>query len=68
MREYTIEVVIGADGELRAETGGVTGPTCVEELDAVLAGLEGGREAENTGDYYKQSARTARAKVVAGRG
>ena len=68
MREYTIEVVIDADGALRAETGGVVGPTCVEELDGILAGLEGEREAKNTGDYYKKPKQTVRTAVRAGRG
>lgn len=67
MREYTIEVVIDADGKLRAETGGVTGPTCVEELDGILAGLEGERKATNTGDYYKKSSQTVRTAARAGR-
>ena len=67
MKEYTIEVIIDADGNLRAETGGIVGPTCVEELDRILAGLEGERKATNTGDYYKKSQQTVRAKVRVGR-
>ena len=68
MKEYTIEIVIDEDGSLRAETDGVIGPICVEELDGILAGLEGERKAKNTGDYYKKSSQTVRASARAGRG
>lgn len=68
MRERTIEVTIDEEGNVFAETKGIIGPICVEELDSILAGLEGEREVKNTGDYYKESPQTIRRQVRAGRG
>lgn len=54
MKEYVIDVVIDESGELHAETKGMQGKICADELDKVLAGLAGERQITNTGDYYKQ--------------
>ncbi len=58
MKEYIVEIVIDENGELRAETKGMQGKICAEELDNMLANVDAGAEKErkitNTGDYYKQ--------------
>jgi hypothetical protein len=56
MKEYTIEIEIDENGEIVAETKGMQGKICAEELDAILEGISGDRETTNTGDYYKTQA------------
>lgn len=53
MKEYKIEVAVDEKGNLTAETFGMQGKICAEELDQILAGIEGEREVKNSGDYYK---------------
>lgn len=55
MKEYIIEVEVDVDGTLKAETHGMQGKVCVEELDSVLTQVQGERKIKNTGDYYKDS-------------
>ena len=55
MKEYVIEIVIDENGELHAETKGMQGKICAEELDKALANVAGTKTVTNTGDYYKQS-------------
>ena len=66
MKEYTIEIVIGPDGKLLAETGGVTGPACVDELGGILSKLEGARKEVETDDYYNESPQAVRMTVRTG--
>lgn len=54
MKEHIIEIVIDENGELHAETKGMQGKICADELDKALAGVAGERKITNTGDYYKQ--------------
>ena len=54
MKEHIIEIIIDENGELHAETKGMQGEICVDELDKALLGVEGDRKITNTGDYYKQ--------------
>lgn len=63
MKEYIIEIEIDVDGTLHAVTKGMQGKICVEELDSILAGIEGGREIKNTGDYYKKSSAKQTIKI-----
>ena len=67
MKEYKIEVIIDEDGNLKAETFGMTGTTCVDELDSLLAGLEGDRSEKYTPDYYKKVKQTVRKTIPSGR-
>ena len=54
MKEISVEIVIDENGQLHAETKGMQGKICADELDGVLDGVVGGRDVKNTGDYYKQ--------------
>ena len=54
MKEHIIEIIIDENGELHAETKGMQGKICVDELDKALLGVEGDRKITNTGDYDKQ--------------
>ena len=53
MKEYKIEITIDEEGEIVAETQGMQGKICAEELDKILKDIPGEREIKNTGDYYK---------------
>lgn len=54
MKDRTIEIEINEDGSMRAETKGMQGPICAEELEKALAGVAGKRQSRNTKDYYKR--------------
>ncbi len=53
MKEHKIEIVIDEKGNIIAETKGMQGKICADELDKILVGIEGERKTQNTGDYYK---------------
>lgn len=53
MKEYILEVIIEEDGRIVAETKGMSGPICVEELEGLLEGLEGEREDKKKPEYYQ---------------
>lgn len=55
MKTYEIEIVIDEKGNIVAETKGMQGEICAEELDKILRGIAGEREIKNTDDYYKSS-------------
>ncbi|MGR3913474.1 MAG: hypothetical protein OD918_02940 [Gammaproteobacteria bacterium] len=54
MKEHVIEVSIDEKGNIVAETKGMAGKICAQELDAVLDGIPGERVVENTADFYKE--------------
>ena len=54
MQEYKIEIEIDENGDINAETKGILGKSCVNEIDNILKGLEGEREEKNNSDYYKK--------------
>lgn len=51
MKEHVIEVTIDEKGNIVAETKGMVGKICAQELDAVLDGIPGERDVKNTADY-----------------
>lgn len=69
MKEYIVEIVIDEKGEMHAETKGMQGKICADELDNILDGVDAGAEKDrqitNTGDYYKQA--RARQTIKTGR-
>ena len=58
MKEYKIEIEIDEKGNLKAETKGMQGKICAEELDKVLKDIPGEQKIKNTPDYYKRQTRT----------
>lgn len=56
MKEYKIEIEFDDEGNIKAETFGMEGSICADELDKVLKGIKGERKVENTPDYYKSQA------------
>lgn len=54
MKEYKIEIEIDEDGNIRAETKGMEGEICIEELDQILDGLTGERKEKKKPEFYKK--------------
>ena len=54
MRTRQIKIVIDEKGNITAETKGMYGEVCVEELDKILQGIAGEREETETEDYHKE--------------
>ena len=63
MKEYKIEVEIDENGNIKAETKGMEGKVCVDELDQILAGLGEITEDKKKPEYYKQQKVTKTQKV-----
>ena len=53
MKEYKIEIELDEKGNIKAETFGMEGSVCAEELDKMLKDIQGERQIENAPDYYK---------------
>ena len=54
MKEYNVIVEIDEDGNIKAETKGMNGKVCINELDEILEGLVGERNFKNKPEYYKK--------------
>jgi len=54
MKEYNVIVEIDEDGNIKAETKGINGKICVNELDEILENLVGDRNFKNKPEYYKK--------------
>jgi hypothetical protein len=54
MQEFNIIVDIDENGNIKAETKGISGETCVSELDEILKGLEGEKNFKNKPEFYKK--------------
>ena len=55
MQEYKIEIEIDENGGITAETKGMKGEVCVDELDQILQGLEGERDNKYKPEYYQKA-------------
>lgn len=53
MKEYKIEIEIDEKGNIVAETKGIKGKICADELNKVLKNIEGKKEGKWTKDYYE---------------
>ena len=54
MQEFKIIIEIDEDGNIKAETKGMKGEVCIEELKDILVGLEGDRKENNKPEFYKK--------------
>lgn len=63
MKEYKIEIEIDEEGNIRAETKGMEGEICVEELDEILQGLDGERKEKKKPEFYKKVTQTSTIKT-----
>jgi hypothetical protein len=54
MQEFNIEIEIDEDGNIKAETKGMKGNTCVSELEEILAELEGEQNFKNKPEFYQK--------------
>ena len=55
MQEYNVIIEIDEDGNIKAETKGMKGNTCVAELDEILKGLDGEQNFKNKPEYYQKT-------------
>ena len=53
-----IELVFTPEGEVRLETRGLKGKTCVEETEALERALGSVKQREKTSEYYQQATTT----------
>jgi hypothetical protein len=67
MQEFKIEILIDEDGNVRAETKGMEGEVCVEELEEVLKGLEGELTYKNKPEFYKSKQKMTQKLVLKNR-
>ena len=54
MQEYNVIIEIDEDGNIKAETKGMQGTVCVEELENILQGLDGEKNKKNKPEYYQK--------------
>lgn len=54
MEEKKITIKIGQDGSIDAETFGIKGVGCIDELDMLLKGLSLSNNIEKKQDFYEQ--------------
>ncbi|MBL1352763.1 MAG: DUF2997 domain-containing protein [Zetaproteobacteria bacterium] len=54
MKEYNVIVEIDEDGNIKAETKGMNGKVCINELDEILDEVTGEREFKNKPEFYKK--------------
>ncbi|MBI9109370.1 MAG: DUF2997 domain-containing protein [Spirochaetales bacterium] len=54
MTEYMIEIDIDENGDVKAETKGMCGEICVNELDEILNGIDGERSNKNKPEFYQK--------------
>lgn len=60
MQEFNVTIEIDEDGNIKAETKGMKGDTCVSELDEILKDLDGEQSFKNKPEYYqKQSCKNS---------
>jgi len=53
MQEFKINIEIDEDGNIKAETKGMKGEVCVDELENILKGLEGEQTYKNKPEFYQ---------------
>ncbi len=57
MKEFTIEIEIDEDAEIKAETKGTTGEICVSELNNILKNIDGDTGYKNKPEFYQKDNR-----------
>jgi hypothetical protein len=55
MQEFNINIEIGEDGNIKADTKGMKGEVCVDELKNILKGLEGEQTYKNKPEFYSKN-------------
>ena len=55
MQEYNVTIEIDEDGNIKAETKGMQGDVCVNELDEILKGLDGDQVFKNKPEFDKKN-------------
>ena len=55
MKEFKIEIEIDENGNLKAETKGMEGKICINELEEILEGIKGEMSYKNKPEFYKKS-------------
>jgi len=55
MQEFNVEIEIDEDGNIKAETKGMKGDVCIDELEEILAGLEGEQSFKNKPEFYQKN-------------
>jgi hypothetical protein len=55
MQEFNISIEIDEDGNIKADTKGMKGEVCVDELKNILKGLEGDQTYKNKPEFYSEN-------------
>ena len=63
MQEYTIEVEIDEDGNVKLETKGMEGDVCIDELDKILECIDGQQSYKNKPEFYKKAKQNNSQKI-----
>ena len=54
MQVFNINIEIDEDGNINAETKGMKGKVCIDELENILKGLEGEQTYKNKPEFYQK--------------
>lgn len=60
MQEYNIIIEIDENGNIQAETKGMKGDICINELDEILKGIEGDQKFKNKPEFYQGNVKQKR--------
>lgn len=61
--KYQILIEIDVDGEIKMETKGLKGPSCMEELEVLMQNIAGEKEIKKTQEYYEKTNRESKQKI-----
>lgn len=64
MQEYSIEIEIDEDGNIKAETKGTKGEVCVDELENILQNIAGEQSFKNKPEYYSNNNKKITSKLL----
>jgi hypothetical protein len=67
MPEQRIVVIIDDNGKINAETEGIKGEVCIDELQKLLGEIADLESVEKTDEYYQQTEQSVRYSQQAGR-
>ena len=55
MQEFNVSIEIDEDGNIKADTKGMKGEVCADELENILKGLEGKQTYKNKPEFYSEN-------------
>lgn len=66
MKETKIIVTIDKNGQIKSETKGIKGPSCVDELEELFKDIAHFDKVQKTDEYYQEEITTTKTNVKRG--